>query len=224
MGNISEEDGSMYLQATTAMSQQRISNTFRHKQAWAVLISNYGATVISIAYPDLRARFYGRAGICNQHVLLIPIHEGYTGEHIFDALCKALMSLVGEGWKSKLIGIATDGAANLIGKLSAAVTRFRNVCEGGWYCALCRAVQLALKVQTVFEEHVKESIQDPHYRLISNFHRQTNLISDMCSKYPTVFSTRWLALGNVCHCIVQHLTKLCQYFDFKKPAQCPGMQ
>lgn len=224
MGNISEEDVSMYVQALAAMSLQRISSCLSDRRCWAFSIAIDGATVISSSYFDMRVRFYNGNSICNQHVIAIPLFGSHTGENMFDVVSKVLYSLVGDDWKVKLIGIATDGAANMVGRVSGVVTRIQNVCADGFYRVWCGAHQLDLAVQAVFEEHVKDNFQDPLHRLISYLRRQTNLIARMCSQCPTVATTRWLSLGIVCSWMVKRRTDIRQYLNEKGPAQSPDEQ
>lgn len=61
------------------------------------------------------------------------VHDGHTSDKIFEMLCKALSSRMGEGWQLRLIGFATGGATNMVGKIIGVVTRIKTVCSGEIY-------------------------------------------------------------------------------------------
>lgn len=131
----------------------------------------------------------------------------HLGCHITAKFFRAL-------WELKLIGVSTNGAENMVGRFSGAVTRIINKCE----CEVNRACgvhQPDLAIQAVFECHVKATFQDPMHRIITFLRRQTNLISSMGSKCPPVITTGWISLRNVCGWFVKHRTVLKQYLDEK---------
>lgn len=115
MANVSEGDVSTYVRALALMSLQRISNKLQSPQCWAFSIAFDGATVVSSSYIDLRVRFHNGFHLCNYPVLAIPIKISHNGANMYDVISKVLTSLCGESWKIKLIGVSTDGAANMVG-------------------------------------------------------------------------------------------------------------
>lgn len=55
----------------------------------------------------------------------------------------------------KKVGISTDGAAHMVGKVSGALKRIQKVAGQKIYRAWCDEQQLDLSVQAGFNEHVK---------------------------------------------------------------------
>lgn len=158
LNNISEADVSNYAKLIAAMSLKRISLSLKHSVCWAFSIAFDGATVIASSYIDVRVFYYDLINIKNYHVLAIPIYDEHSGEKMYNLISRLLYTLVGESWKLKLIGIATDGAANIIGIIQGTITRIKNVCESVVYRIWCVTHQLDLVVQDVFEKHVKRFI------------------------------------------------------------------
>lgn len=74
-------------------------------------------------------------------------------------------------------------------------------------------------VQAVFNDHVKALFQDPLPGPIAYLRRQNNQISRMESKCPTVATTRWLFLGNVCKWIVENRLDVRDDLEEKRPLQ-----
>lgn len=133
MDIITEVDVSMYVKSLAEMSLQSTSNFISKNNVWALSITFDGATVLSSSYIDMRVRFHNDVKMCNFHVFSIPIYERKTGGNMFDLISKLLSSICGERWKDKLIGIANEGAANMTGRLSGAVTRIAQECLGEVY-------------------------------------------------------------------------------------------
>lgn len=93
------------------------------QNVWEFAVDLDSATVISSSEIEARVRFYDSVQLRKYHVLVIQIYEKDTAEAMFNLISTLLHSLVGEQWKSKLIVSSTDGAANMVGKISGAVTR-----------------------------------------------------------------------------------------------------
>lgn len=115
-------DASMYVRALVATQLQRISKQITDPNLFPFLIALDGAALIQSSKMDLRVRFYDCLKLGNYQILVIPIYVCHTGANMYDMIAKILASLCGEAWKT-LIGISTDGASNLVGRLSGAVSR-----------------------------------------------------------------------------------------------------
>lgn len=100
---------------------------------FAFSISFNVATVLSTLYIDFHVCCYSGNELRNCHVLAVPIYDRHAGENMFNIVTKLLSSLCGEAWKDKLIGVATDGAANMVGRISGAVTRNASDFRGNVY-------------------------------------------------------------------------------------------
>jgi hypothetical protein len=63
--------------------------------------------------------------IYNFHIVAPPISGSHTGEYMFNITSEVLGAL-DPGWRTKLIGATSDGAANMVGSVSGLQTRLRN--------------------------------------------------------------------------------------------------
>lgn len=117
-----------------------------------------------------------------------------------------LDSVVGPNLKLK--GISIDGVDKMVGKTSSAFTRLELDCLRGPYRIWCAADQFDLIVQAVFVKHVKDSCYGTLNNLMTYLRRQTNLISEMGSKCPTVTETSWMSMGIACRWIVSHRSEI----------------
>lgn len=116
-----------YVQAFTALSLQQIGTLLRDNLCWAYYIAFDGAINHRESYIDVRARFCIGYQIANVHLLSIPIRVRRTGENMCNVVSRLLYAVVGLDWNKKLVGIATDGAAYMVGHISGAVTRLEHL-------------------------------------------------------------------------------------------------
>lgn len=127
--------------------------------------------------------------------------------HVLSIPSNLLYHLCGVLWKAKIIGVAPDRVANMTGHLTGAVTLIVRLC----YWDVCKiwsgAHQLYFDVQELFDDYINESFEDPYHRLTSYLRRQTNLISFMVSRCPTVATIRWpeIAHNFSKHCSVSQI-------------------
>jgi hypothetical protein len=112
--------------------------------------------------------------------------------------------LCGCEWNGKLIGVATDGARNMTGRHSGAVTRFSIGTLPGFYCIWYAAHQLDLVSQEVMSCLRDETFCGTLPSCISHLRRQQNLVSSMNTTCPKVASTRWISLGRICNWLGKH--------------------
>jgi hypothetical protein len=88
-------------------------------------------------------------------------------------------------WKGKLIGIATDGARNMTGRHSSAVTRLASGAFPGFYRIWCGAHQPDLVIQEVMSGHLGEAFYGTLKSCISHLRRQQNLVSSLKTTCPS---------------------------------------
>ena len=68
-------------------------------------------------------------------------------DYIYE-LFEKIFDILDPSWRAKLVGITTDGAANMIGCHQGAVTKIWNkVLSGGFICVWCVLYQLGIVIQ-----------------------------------------------------------------------------
>ena len=222
IGSISEADIAKYVQSLSAISLQYISSIINSSLVWGYSVAFDAGSNHGDSYLDVRARFFNGVKILNVHILAIPLRARHTGENMALAVARLFESLLGNDWTNKLVGLSSDGAASMVGRISGAVTRLESMVSHSLYRVWCGAHQLDLAVQDAFSTHLKTSFQDPLHSLIGYLRRQTNLKQQMGTVCPTVATTRWLSIGEVCKWIITNRHKIQEYLDEKSPEIAPG--
>lgn len=159
----------------------------------------------------MRDRFWSGNGIENVHLLAIPFRSKHTGENIAISVASLLEAVVGEDWSQKVIGISTDGAASMVGRVSGAVTRLDSMMLKKVYRVWCGAHQFYLAIHAAYRSTMKQTFQEPLHSLISFLRRQTNLKAEMGTLCTTVPTTRWLSIGEVCRWLISNRIRVQQY-------------
>lgn len=221
VGHISEQDVSNSVQSLSMLCLQTISEFICDPRCWAFSIALDAGTNHGESYVDVRARFCAGSKLHNFHLLAIPLRTRHTGENMCDIVSRLLNALGGSESMRKVVGISSDGAASMVGRINGAVTRLERLMPSGVYRVWCGAHQLDLAVQDAFESTLKAQFQDPLHSLISYLRRQVNLKAEMGTVCPTVSTTRWLSLGEVCKWLTKHRIRIQEYLVEKEPAQAP---
>jgi hypothetical protein len=132
---------SIYVKVAIAFGVQAIADAMR--ETWGYSAAFYCATYHSTTYMDIRVRLFRNDAIVNLHLLALPMFERHSGEYIFD-LFNRLLSVLDPNWRQKIVGVTTDGAANMTGSDSGAVSRIERETFQGFYRAWCGLHQLVL--------------------------------------------------------------------------------
>jgi hypothetical protein len=110
--------------------------------------------------PSLRSK-----EVENVQLVAIPLRDSHKGLEMAKILEKVMLEVGGESWRETLVGIATEGARNMTGRHSGAVTRMVEGTLPGFYRIWCAAHQLDLVIQSVISSLAKTRFTKP--RLIS---------------------------------------------------------
>jgi len=148
------------------------------------------------SYVDIRCRFFFGGLLHNFHLLAIPLFGRHTASNIFTVVEKFLTALVPK-WREKLIGVATDGAATMVGSINGIATLMEKEAVFPVTRVWCGLHQLDLKMQLVFQQALNDTYLSTLTALIGYLRRQQNLITEMRSTCPKVANTRWLSMFQV---------------------------
>jgi hypothetical protein len=138
-----------FVRTVVGVNLHALLDLLNNRECWAFSIDFDGATVQGRLLLDMRVRLCLRGDIKNFNLLSIPLRESHTGLQMAGVVDALMIDLCGCEWKGKLIGIATDGARNITGRHSCAVTRLAIGTLPGFYRIWCAAHQLDLVVQEV---------------------------------------------------------------------------
>lgn len=200
-GGCSEDVVARYARLVCAASLQRLSQCL--DKVWTFSLATDCATHQGKSYADVRCRFYLNGELHNFHLLAIPLYERHTAINIFNVVETFLDTIV-PSWRTKVLGVATDGAATMVGNVGGLVTLMEAQVQYPIVRVWCGLHQLDLKMQIIFQSALNDSYLGTLTALIGYLRRQQNLISDMKSKCPKVASTRWLSMFKVADWLCRH--------------------
>ena len=74
-----------------------------------------------VLYLKIRIRLCWKGDILNLHLVSIPVFDRHTGENMFNVSAKFFGCIYRE-WRKILVGIATDGARSMTGRINGLST------------------------------------------------------------------------------------------------------
>ncbi|RLN52538.1 hypothetical protein BBJ28_00023408 [Nothophytophthora sp. Chile5] len=193
-GGCSDAVAARYARYVCAASLQDLS--MHLGGVWAFSLALDCATHQGRSYTDVRCRFSLLGRLFNFHLLAIPLYNRHTAANIFNAVTKFMDALV-PSWRHQLLGVATDGAATMVGNTNGVTTRLEQAAAYPIKRVWCGLHQLDLKMQIVFDNALNESYLGTLKSLIGYLRRQQNLITEMRTTCPKVADTRWLSMYQV---------------------------
>jgi hypothetical protein len=96
--------------------------------------------------------------IVNLHAVALLMFNRHTGEVMFQMVV-SFLDVFRPGWKVHLLGVSSDGARNMTGRVSGVVTRLSNAMHNE--CPLIRVWCGAHQVDRVME-HIMDTIVKEH--------------------------------------------------------------
>ncbi|CAM6049220.1 unnamed protein product [Sphagnum compactum] len=217
----SHHDVTNYIRVVCAVNLQRIACHLR--RAWAFSIALDSATHQSTSYLDVRFQIFMPAfyNIINLHAVALPMFDWHTDEVMFQMVV-SFLDVLRPGWKVHLLGVSSDGARNMTGRVSGVVTRLSNAMHNE--CPLtriwCGAHQLDLIMEHIMDTIVKERFFTVMTGFITHLTRQLNLIAHMKTTCPRVVN-RWLSTEKVIKWFKIHRPQLLAHIESKQPPSAP---
>jgi hypothetical protein len=89
---------------------------------WAFSLAGDGSTHRGQLFFDLRMRICLKGKLLNLHLVAIPMFDRHTALNIFNMFVKFLDALYRK-WRSKLIGMSSDGENTMTGRHAGLITR-----------------------------------------------------------------------------------------------------
>jgi hypothetical protein len=189
LGHLTQRKLIDYVRILVAISLQNIKDVL--SKMWCYSVAFDGSTYQHTSYLDIRMRMYYDGDIKNIHVLALPMFERHTGDYMYN-LFSDLYEILDPRWKQKLIGVTTDGAANMTGCHRGCVTRIQQESiRDGFYRIWCALHQLDILVQRCVTMFFNDEFYGHLTSLIGHLRRQQILVQNMKTKCPKVADTRW---------------------------------
>ncbi|RHY20746.1 hypothetical protein DYB36_011168 [Aphanomyces astaci] len=163
---------------------------------WAMSLAGDSSTHRGQSFFDLRVRVCFGHKLYNLHLVAIPMFDRHTAEIIFNMLIKFLDALY-PPWRTKLIGMSSDGESTMTGRHRGLVTRIVATAENPVLRVWCAPHQIDMIVKQVADQ-------------------QANLITRMNVKCPQQ-TNRWSHLGRLLTFLKSHRRQLMEYCVENRP-------
>ena len=192
------QDVSNFIRVICAVNLQRIARHLR--RSWAFSIALESATHQSTSYLDLRFRLFVPEFIdlVNLHGCALPMFDRHAGEVMF-TMVNTVLSILCPDWNICLLGVISDGARNMTGRVAGVVPRLDNAMHDACHFTRiwCGAHQLDLVMdEDITSNVVKERFFSILTGFITHLTRQLNLIAEMQKTCPRVVNW-WLSTEKV---------------------------
>ncbi len=116
IGNINVASVCRSARFICALSLQKISEMLMSRRVWAFSIALDMSSHKGVSYTDIRLRLCWHGEILNLHLVSFPVFRRHTGENMFNVSANFLDNIC-EEWRNSLIGVATDGARSMTGRI-----------------------------------------------------------------------------------------------------------
>jgi len=214
MGKPSQKDIGNYVRQLVAINFSGIEKLL--STCWCFSVGVDGASHKSEGYLDVRICFPIHGDIVNVHAVAIPMgKEAHTGANYAAAVIAYINYLCPNGL-SKLMGITTDGAANMTGCAKgfnkilsdAAVNAGSPSRPYVVWCLLHRANLCVGKMLDVLD--IDYNFRSKLSGLVAFVRKHPNLHSDI--GYAATFSeTRWSSISTTCSWLAKRRTEIVEF-------------
>jgi hypothetical protein len=182
------------------------------RTCWAFSIGADGATHKGDGYFDVRLCFPVDGAVANIHAIAIPtLGEAHTGANYAHAMLR-FIELLCPGAISKIVGLSTDGAANMMGCVKGFNTIVSNavVAAGGGrpyivWCNLHQVNILVGKLLAVFDESYQFRSKLSSVIAFVRSHPSLNCEIGYSATYAEV---RWTSIHQSCSWISPRMTEI----------------
>ncbi len=110
-----------YTRVLVAIALQQIALILNDESVWAMSLAGDGSTHCGHSFFDLHLRVCYRDDLVNLHLVASPMFERHSAMNIFNLIAKFMDALYSK-WRSKLIGVSTDGENTMTSRHVGIVT------------------------------------------------------------------------------------------------------
>ncbi|KAI9923243.1 hypothetical protein PsorP6_001465 [Peronosclerospora sorghi] len=197
IGSISDGQVSNFARILVAVNLTILNKILESPEVLRFSIALDSSTHRGVSYLAIRILFYYKNLLHNIHVAALLMSERHTAVNIYDLTVK----------RKKALGISSDGANVMTGRIGGVVTLLERECLFPIHRTWCMLHQIDL----VVKERVNNLLGGEFISIVNkishSLRKQENLIREMVSKCPKM-TTRWLALGSWSRWQLQHYKKI----------------
>lgn len=140
---------STYARILVAASFQRIGDLLAEPRVWAFASASDVTTHTDRSFMDQRVRLAVNVVLVKLHLLAIPMFDRHTAV-VQRNLIVAVLDILFESWRDKLIGIASDGENTMTSRHGGVVTLLEKEATHNVLRVWCAAHQLDLVLKAGF--------------------------------------------------------------------------
>jgi hypothetical protein len=198
-GSSDEDDGDDYQVEQYVVALPKVL-----QRSWAYALAvDSSAHIGGISYFCIRVHIPPLSvhdDIYSLHIVAPPMCGSHMGEYMFNITSEVLGAL-DPGWRTKLIGVTSDGAANMVGSVSGWQTRLRNDATDSesFYLMHCGTHQLNLvngKAIAAIGHEGSDRLEKLH-SVLKWLRKQANFIESLRSQSPYHIEVRWTSIDAV---------------------------
>ncbi|CAK9873717.1 unnamed protein product [Sphagnum jensenii] len=204
-----------YMRVLVVVVLQQIALILDDESVWAMSLAGDRSTHHGQSFFDLRLRVCYRDNLVNLHFVALPMFERHSDMNIFNLITKFMDALYSK-WRSKMIGVLTDGENTMIGRHVGVVTRLVACADNNVLRIWCTSHQINTVVKAAVEA-IDNGVWVKQVYTFSVFLRaQDNLIIEMNVKCPKK-TNRWAHLGRLLNFYISYRRPLLEYTQNKQP-------
>ncbi|KAL3668526.1 hypothetical protein V7S43_006610 [Phytophthora oleae] len=180
------------------------------------------------SYLEFRVKAYGAGAMHNVHLISIPAFESKCKMMMFTTL-ERVLAVVLPNWRQRLIGVATDGDAQMPARVLDIVARLQQeTTTPVVYRSSSGCHQLDCIVTNCFSSLQGGCFLLALKELSTYVRRQPELIARMTPpparpNSSTSSKERWLAFGRETNWISAHRELICRHLEVEKPPSAPDI-
>jgi hypothetical protein len=209
-----------YTHVLVIVALQQIALILDNESVWAMSLAGDGSMHRAQSFFDLRLRVCYRSDLVNLHLVALPMFERHSAMNIFNLIAKFMDALYNK-WRSKLIGVSTDGENTMTGRHADVVTHLVACADNNVLRIWCTPHQINIVVKAAVEA-IDNGVWVKQVYTFSVFLRaQDNLIIKMNVKCPKK-TNRWAHLGRLLNFYISYRRPLLEYTQNKQPKLMPS--
>ena len=218
IGSVSHTTVSNFARIIVAANLSIMHDILESPEVFAYSIALDSSTHRAFSYLAIRVRFHFKDRLHNLHVAAVPMFEKHTAVNIFNLTVRVLDALC-PAWRAKLIGIASDGANVMTGRIGGVVTLLEKELQFPVHRTWCLLHQIDLVAKSCLNALFDGQFMTIVNKIANSLRKQETLIREMGGKKCPKLTTRWLAMGTWTHWQLQNYEQLEAFFETRRNHQ-----
>ena len=217
IGSVSDGQVSNFARVLVAVNLEAIRRLLNLHCVLAFSLAFDGSTHRGTSYLCIRVRVHYGGEILNLHLLAIPMFEKHTAVNQFNIIVKVL-DVMCATWRQKVIGLGSDGANVMTGRLGGVVTLLGKQIDFEVHRTWCLLHQVDRVAKAALSSLFEGEFMVLVNKISTSLRKQDTLIREMGTTCPKM-TTRWLAMGSWTKWILANRDRLVTFFNSRSQTQ-----